>query len=452
MKRAILYRRVSTLRQDSEGNSMDSQLFKLEAYCKAKDYEIVMDIADPGYSGSSLERPGVARLIQAAQNKVADIVIVYKLDRLSRSQKDTLYMIEDIFLANGMDFSSVVETFDTSSPSGKAMLGLLSVFAELERSNITERFMSGRQQRARRALWHGGGTEPIGYDYKDGHLEVNKEEAYQVKLVYEMYASGAFLTEIAEHMQKQGYKTKHGGWNYISTIVNVLENPLYAGLIHFDGVVVPGSHEAIVDKKLNAKVKAMRERSKILAYKQTDSKHLLTGLVYCYQCGARYFAKKDKNRYYYCCHSRAKSNKAMVKDPNCKNHNWRAVDLESEVVRQLIECAQNGVNREAIPDFNTTIFRQIEAIDSAIQDATALYNDESKSIEEIALKINELTMKKSKLLQQVKLPERKENNEKLLQDIPHTWNMYDTSQRRKVLTQLINRILIDDKKVYIEWA
>lgn len=450
--RVALYRRISTLTQMEKGYSLEAQLERMLAYCKAKDYEVVMNIADPGYSGSNLERPGIARLIEAAENNVVDVVVVYKLDRLSRSQRDVLYMIEDVFLPNEVSFVSISESFDTTTPTGKAMVGLLSVFAELERSSITERFMSGRQQRARRALWHGGGTDPIGYDYKEGQLIVNEDEAYQVKVVYEMYAAGSSMTEISWHMQRQGYQTKHGGWNYISTIANVLDNPLYAGLIHFDGVVVPGSHKPIVGMALNRKVKAMRERSKIMAYKQTDSKHLLTGLVFCYKCGARYFAKKDKNRYYYCCHSRAKSNKALVKDPNCKNHNWRAVDIEAEVVRQLIEAAKNGVNREAIPDFQTAIFRQIEAIDDEIQACTALYNDESQSIEQIAARINDLTMKKAKLLQQAKLPERAENPERLLQEIPHTWNLYDTAQRKKVLAQLVNRIIIDGKKVYIEWA
>lgn len=450
--RVALYRRISTLTQMEKGYSLEAQLERMLAYCKAKDYEVVMNIADPGYSGSNLERPGIARLIEAAENKVVDVVVVYKLDRLSRSQRDVLYMIEDIFLPNGVSFVSISESFDTTTPTGKAMVGLLSVFAELERSSITERFMSGRQQRARRSYWHGGGTEPIGYDYKEGHLIVNEDEAYQVKVVYEMYAAGSSLTEISFHMQDQGYHTKHGGWNYLSTIANILDNPLYAGLIHFDGVVVPGSHKPIVSKQLNQKVKAMRERAKIMAYKQTDSKHLLTGMVFCYHCGARYFAKKDKTRYYYCCHSRAKSNKAMVKDPNCKNENWRAADIEAEVVRQLLEAAQNGVNREGIPDFQTAIFRQIEAIDDEIQAATALYNDDSQSIEQIAARINDLTMKKAKLLQQAKLPERAENPERLLQEIPHTWNLYDTAQRKKVLAQLVNRIIIDGKKVYIEWA
>lgn len=452
-KKVLLYKRISTLTQFEKGYSLEAQHERLVAYCKAMDYDVVMSVEDPGYSGSTLERPGIMRVIEAVQNNVVDAVIVYKLDRLSRSQKDVLYLIEDVFLPNKVDFISVSESFDTTTPSGMAMIGLLSVFAQLEKESIKERFMSGRQQRARRSLWHGGGTEPIGYDYVDGHLEVNKEEAYQVKLVYELYASGASLTEISDHMQERDYKTKHGGWNYLSTIINVLENPLYAGFVHFDGVIVPGSHKPIVSNDLNDTVKGLRERAKRLQYKYKDSKHLLTGFIFCARCGARYFAKKDGNRYYYCCHSRAKSNKAMVKDPNCKNDNWGVAELEQEVVRQLTEASVKGVKRQEIPDYQEAILLKLEAIDDDIRDATALYDDENQSIEQIAAKINALTMEKSKLLQQVRFPDLPiSNQEELLRHVRYSWDNLDTSDRRKLISQLVNRIVIDGDTVYIDWA
>jgi site-specific DNA recombinase len=452
-KKVLLYKRISTLTQFEKGYSLEAQHERLVAYCKAMDYDVVMSVEDPGYSGSTLERPGIIRAIEAVQNNVVDAVIVYKLDRLSRSQKDVLYLIEDVFLPNKVDFISVSESFDTTTPAGMAMIGLLSVFAQLEKESIKERFMSGRQQRARRSLWHGGGTEPIGYDYVDGHLEVNKEEAYQVKLVYELYASGASLTEISDHMQERDYKTKHGGWTYLSTIINVLENPLYAGFVHFDGVIVPGSHKPIVSNELNDTVKGLRERAKRLQYKYKDSKHLLTGFIFCARCGARYFAKKDGNRYYYCCHSRAKSNKAMVKDPNCKNDNWGVAELEQEVVRQLTEASVKGVKRQEIPDYQEAILLKLEAIDDDIRDATALYDDDTQSIEQIAAKINALTMEKSKLLQQVRFPDLPiSNQEELLRHVRYSWDNLDTSDRRKLISQLVNRIVIDGDTVYIDWA
>ena len=452
-KRVLLYVRVSTLFQFEKGYSIEAQIERLQAYCTAKDYDVVMTIEDPGYSGGNLERPGIVRVIEAVQNKIVDAVIVFKLDRLSRSQKDVLYLIEDVFLPNDVDFISVSESFDTTTPSGRAMIGLLSVFAQLEKESIKERFMSGRQQRARRSLWHGGGTDPIGYDYVDGELVVNEDEAYQVKLVYEMYAAGASLTEISDHMQEQDYKTKHGGWVYLSTIINVLENPLYAGFVHFDGVIVPGNHKAIIDNKLNDTVKGLRIRAKRLQLKHKDSKHLLTGFIYCARCGARYFAKKDGDRYYYCCHSRAKSNKSMVKDPSCQNENWRSTELENEVVRQLKESAVNGVKQLTIPDFQTIIFSKIEAIDAEIKDATALYSDNTQSIEQIAARINSLNMEKAKLLQQVRVPDLPISNQaELLRHVRYSWDTIDTNTKRKLLSQLVNRILLDGDKVYLDWA
>ena len=452
-KRVLLYVRVSTLFQFEKGYSIEAQIERLQAYCTAKDYDVVMTIEDPGYSGGNLERPGIVRVIEAVQNKIVDAVIVFKLDRLSRSQKDVLYLIEDVFLPNDVDFISVSESFDTTTPSGRAMIGLLSVFAQLEKESIKERFMSGRQQRARRSLWHGGGTDPIGYDYVDGELVVNEDEAYQVKLVYEMYAAGASLTEISDHMQEQDYKTKHGGWVYLSTIINVLENPLYAGFVHFDGVIVPGNHKAIIDNKLNDTVKGLRIRAKRLQLKHKDSKHLLTGFIYCARCGARYFAKKDGDRYYYCCHSRAKSNKSMVKDPSCQNENWRSTELENEVVRQLKESALNGVKQLTIPDFQTVLFNKIESIDAEIKDATALYSDNTQSIEQIASRINALNMEKAKLLQQVHVPDVPISNQaELLRHVRYSWDTIDTNTKRKLLSQLLNRILLDGDKVYLDWA
>ena len=445
--------RVSTLTQFEKGYSIEAQYERLLAYCKAKDYEVVMTVQDPGYSGANLERPGIMRTIEAVQNKVVDAVIVFKLDRLSRSQKDVLYLIEDVFLPNQVDFISVSESFDTTTPAGMAMIGLLSVFAQLEKESIKERFMSGRQQRARRSLWHGGGTEPIGYNYEDGELVVNEDEAYQVKLVYQMYASGSSLTEICDHMQEQGYKTKHGGWIYLSTLINVLENPLYAGYVHFDGVIVPGSHKAIIDEKLNDTVKGLRIRAKRLQYKHKDSKHLLTGFIHCARCGARYFAKKDGDRHYYCCHSRAKSNKSMIKDPNCQNDNWRSNELEEEVVRQIKDAALNGVKQLEIPDFQSVIYAKIEAIDAQIIDATALYSDNTQSIEKIASRINSLEMEKAKLLQQVRVPDLPISNQaELLRHVRYSWDTIDTNTKRKLLGQLVNRILLDGDKVYLDWS
>ena len=138
------------------------------------DYELY---ADPGFSGKNLERPAIKKLIKDCEDGKIDTVLVFKLDRLSRSQKDTLYLIEEVFNNNEVGFISVRESFDTTTPFGKAMIGILSVFAQLERETILERTRLGLKKRAEDGYWRGGGKTPFVYDYDKttGELTINPE-------------------------------------------------------------------------------------------------------------------------------------------------------------------------------------------------------------------------------------------------------------------------------------
>ena len=140
MVKGACYVRVSTDNQ-LENYSIEEQTDRLQAYCRARDITITEFYTDGGYSGGSINRPALQQMLKDIRSGEINLVIVYKLDRLSRSQKDTLTLIEDHFLANHVDFISVSENFDTSTPFGRAMIGILSVFAQLEKEQITERFM-----------------------------------------------------------------------------------------------------------------------------------------------------------------------------------------------------------------------------------------------------------------------------------------------------------------------
>ena len=164
--RAALYIRVSTDRQAEEGYSIEVQTERLEAYTKTFDGDVQYELyIDDGFSGASLERPAMQRLIADAENGVVTHILVLKLDRLSRSQKDTLHLIEDVFLPHNVAFVSVQESFNTATAFGRAVVGILSVFAQLERENIYERTRSGMQKRVEAGYWPGGGGVPFGYDY-----------------------------------------------------------------------------------------------------------------------------------------------------------------------------------------------------------------------------------------------------------------------------------------------
>ena len=189
--KAAIYIRVSTDAQFEEGYSVDAQKEQLTAYCVSKgikDYEYYID---GGWSGSNIERPEIERLISDVKDGKISCVIIYKLDRLSRSQKDTLYLIEDLFMPNNVDFVSLTESLDTSTPTGRAMIGILAAFAQLERETIRIRTRMGMNERVKAGYWMGGGRIPFGYDYdKEQGILVPNKDAEKVRSCYELYLQG----------------------------------------------------------------------------------------------------------------------------------------------------------------------------------------------------------------------------------------------------------------------
>lgn len=473
MKRVILYLRVSTNFQAEEGYSIDIQKEKLLAFCKARDWIVVAIITDPGFSGSNLERPGIQKVIQEVENGRTDMVLVYKLDRLSRSQKDTLWLIEDCFLPHGVDFTSLQESLDTSTQFGRAMVGILSVFAQLERENIKERTFGGRVERAKDGLWHGGGFDPIGYDYIDGELVVNHQEAAQVRRVFDLYASGASVTEIRDHMVSRGFQTKHGDWTHTNTVRSVLDNELYSGIVHFDGERSEGeAHPAIISRSLYEKVRFLRARSLANQYKEIESSHLLTGFVYCASCGARYFPKKNRSgNVYYCCYSRAKVNKAMVKDPDCKNKNWKASELEQLLEDELLRLASDpdylleAIKNRAAGECDSesiSIREEMAEVDAQIKQAMDEYMQPGGlSVDEVSAKINELYNQKKVLSERASVMVKRTTSgvhgvpdsvRLLLRDVSQSWSEWDVKHRRYVLRQVLDRLEIEEDSVFYAWA
>lgn len=465
MKRVAIYIRVSTARQDQEGYSIPLQKERLIAYCKAKGWVVAGLFIDPGHSGSNMERPGLSDLIEGVEGGKYDVVLVYKLDRLSRSQKDTLYLIEDVFMANDADFVSMQESFDTTTIYGRAMVGILSVFAQMERETIAERTLMGRAGRAEEGLWHGGGTDPIGYDYIDGELVVNKEEAQQVREVYNMYSAGLSVSEISRRMD--GYTTKHGDWSHTSTIGNVLDNPLYSGVIHFDGVQGPGRHTAIISQDVDRRVKVRRARQSRMEA-AGDSAFLLTGLIYCASCGARYFPHKRPNgRVVYSCHSRAKKNKKMIKDPTCKAPHIPVEELDAMVAAELLALSENPAQvpilaqkRAATSDGDSVAgsrsdeVRRLDAEIGRLMDL--LQHDQLVSVGEIAERIGKAHAERLRLLPEIQEIEPRlfdiDGFRLALRDAAFGWSDTDVRGRRAYLLRLCDDIHISAEGVRIAWS
>ena len=283
-----LYIRVSTEAQAEEGYSIQAQSERLEAYCKAMGWDNYRFYTDGGYSGSNLDRPEMTRLIADARGGQVATVVVFKLDRLSRSQKDTLYLIEDVFLPHGVDFISLNESIDTSTPYGRAMIGILSAFAQLERENIYLRTRMGMVERVRQGYWMGGGGVPFGYDYdRSTGILVPNADAPRVRQMYELYLKGWSAQRIAQRM----------GLKYDKLVTQILTRKSNIGLISYKGEEYQGLHQPIVPEELFYLVQdRMKERA--VKHRAAGGGHLLTGLVYCGACGARMrYIRWGKNGY-----------------------------------------------------------------------------------------------------------------------------------------------------------
>jgi site-specific DNA recombinase len=468
-KRVFLYVRVSTQEQARDGYSIDEQIERLRDYCKALGWIIVKIYTDGGYSGSNTNRPALQDMIKDIEAGKGDSVVVYKLDRLSRSQKDTLELIEDYFLANNVDFVSMTENFDTGTPFGRAMIGILSVFAQLEREQIKERMSMGREGRAKEGKFHGGGYEPIGYDYVDGHLKINEFEAMQIREIHKLYQEGKAFHAIERIFAEKGYTQKHGKW-HPKRIKGCMLNDLYVGNVHFGGHVFKGEHDPIVDEETFKKSVALYNSRDYSNYKNAGRTSYLGGLMFCSHCHARYgvttYKYNGKEYRYYCCRSRRKTNKSMIKDPNCKNKNYKAEILDNMIFDEIRKLANDPSHVRTIKQKNLSdenaekeklLSKKIAKIDAQKSRFMDLYGVGEFTMEEVQAKVAPLNEQKQKLAHELELLTKghaslsEEEALAILASFEDVVNEGDFEQIRLLINSLIERIEIDNEDLDIYW-
>ena len=459
-KRVVCYVRVSTENQ-LENYSIEEQKDRLTSYCKAKDWSIVKFYIDGGFSGGNINRPALSELLKDIDLGNIDMVVVYKLDRLSRSQKDTLFLIEDKFIAHGVDFVSMSENFDTSTPFGKAMIGILSVFAQLEKDQITERFTMGRIGRAKNGYYHGGSTAPYGYDYIDGKLEINEYEALQVKEVFRLFLSGQSVNAIYKYMDQ-----KYGTWSSHTRVLTTLRNSTYTGKVKFKGAEYDGIHEAIISEEVFAQAQKLltspqREAAKTM-YQKSPFRYLylLTSLLYCKHCGARFTGNHGN----YVCYSVGKTSKKRIIDPNCRNKRWPIEVLDKFIQDEILKLAFDDEyfdevisNRVDISPTNTdNLEKRITEIDKQISRMIDLYQVGNIPIEQITNRIHKLEHEKQTLQEEL---DNQSTNQLSIEEVKSilarakdVFEDGELSEKRLILSSLIKYIEIDNENIEIHWV
>lgn len=445
--KAAIYIRVSTDAQFEEGYSVDAQKEQLTAYCVSKGIKEYDYYIDGGWSGSNIERPEIERLVQDVKMGEISHVVVYKLDRLSRSQKDTLYLIEDVFMPNNVDFVSLTESLDTSTPIGRTMIGILAAFAQLERETIRMRTRMGMNERVKEGYWMGGGRVPFGYDYdrNQGILVPNKD-AEKVRKIYDLYIQGYSPQNIANML----------GLKYDRLAIQILKRKSNYGIIEYNGVEYQGKHEPIISKEIyDRAMSAMIDRS---ITRTSTSDYLLTGLVYCGKCGAKMRYQKWGKWIKLVCYSQQKSKPYLIKDPDCDQEKLYADEVENIVIKRLLSLKEERQEMTAT-DYSSSAIElltyQKEEIEKKIKRLYNLYSESEddlllETINENKLQLEKINIKLKNEIKQKNIIAMRRTIKEAIDNLDSQWDYMTQKEKQTLVRTLVNKVIITGEAIKVE--
>lgn len=422
-KRAVLYLRVSTQEQATEGYSLAAQEQNGREQAARMGYEIVQVYADEGKSGKSTKhRFAYQQMMEDAKDGKFELLIIWKLTRLSRNMMDTLQTVEEL-LKHNIELYSISERFDITTAMGKMMLQMLGTFAEFERNQISENVQMTMKSLVRDQERYAGGRR-LGYVSGldvDGNkqLIIEEEEAKIVRLIYSKYLEGMGYRHIANHLNRQGYRTVKSNEFSSVAVRDILKNKIYGGYIEYaryedwdtkrrrgkndNPIIVKGHHEPIIDEEMYQKVQDnLKQRSVNPQWNQTGQ-NVLTGLLKCPKCGSAMAASnvtntlkggvKKRIRYYSCSEFRNKG--ASV----CSANSIRADFAEKFVAERFKELIQlPEVIEQLVYDMNHELEEQTKPLEQEL----AVLLSEKERVSEKLLKWQESIMKDPELVEMLK--------------------------------------------------
>jgi site-specific DNA recombinase len=341
MIRICLYTRIST-DEENQPTSLHSQRERLEAFCNAQEGWRIVAHHEDRQSGATLKRPGLQQALELARERRIDLLLVYRVDRLSRKVRQLAQLAEELD-GYGVVLRSATEPFDTGSAAGRMMLQMLAVFAEFEHATIVDRVTAGIEHRAKEGRW-ATGRLPFGYR-RDEQKQVvpDEREAAVVRRIFELYASGRLGTAaIARKLAAEQAPSPPRGWQP-AVVQWLLQNDAYLGKVHWRGQSYPGLHEPLVDELSFARAqRLLRERGDDCAKRRSNpSDYLLSGLLRCGRCRRAYVGMSAKGNggqyHYYACSGRQKLGRG-----GCDGERIPRDKLEEVVLRQLAGLSRDG--------------------------------------------------------------------------------------------------------------
>jgi site-specific DNA recombinase len=376
--RCAIYTRKSTEEGlEQEFNSLDAQRESAEAFIASQVHEgwSTLDVRydDGGFTGGNMERPALKRLLADIQAGKVDCVVVYKVDRLSRSLLDFARLIET-FEKHKIAFVSVTQQFNTATSMGRLVLNVLLSFAQFEREIIGERIRDKIAATKKKGKWFGG-FPVLGYDVdrsgKSSRLVINAKEAARVREIFRLYLHLGALLPVVSELARRGWQNKEcttskgdvrGGKPFDNcSLYGLLKNPIYVGMIRHKTNVYPGEHEAIVDPGVFKQVQSLMQKNARAGGPLIRNRYgaLLRGILFCKGCSrtmVHTFSTKGSKRYrYYTCTAAIKEGRKVCPSPSLPSE-----EIEKIVVDQIRCIASDAglraeVSQQANAQFETEI-------------------------------------------------------------------------------------------------
>lgn len=350
-KRCAIYTRKSTtMGLEQDFNSLDAQHEACAAYVRRQPGWTLVEqtYSDGGFTGANIERPAFQRLLADVAAGKIDVVVVYKVDRLSRSLLDFAKVMER-FNAGGASFVSVTQNFSTADAMGRLTLNMLMSFAEFEREMIAERTRDKIAMSRRKGKWTGGPV-PFGYSAKDKRLVINEAEAAIVREAFALFLQHRRIFAVATSLNDRrqlprgmaGRPAKHGLRWTKDSMRRLLRSPIYVGQMMYGDELYPGEHPRLVDETTFRRAQRILEGGeRELRFNGLNPEYVLRGLLRCGQCGdpmtPASTRKGNKQWRYYRCSTRDKHGNSM-----CRAKPLPAAAIEGFVIERIAEATQDG--------------------------------------------------------------------------------------------------------------
>lgn len=443
------YVRVSTDKQAEEGFGIDIQIDHIMRYCQFHDISNNYFFVDDGYTGVNMNRPALQVLLGYVKRQKVKGVIVMRLDRLGRSLKDILIMIDDWFKPNNCGFISCAENIETSTPMGQVVLAVLGSFAQFDHDNIIIKLNEGKIHRLESGKWKGGGNTPFGYTYnpKDDILKINPEEAEIVRKAYDMFAN-------LDIPPKKIAKTL--GISTEQKVRQMLKRRTYLGYIIYNGIEYKGLHEPIITEELYEKAqKRFADRSN----PASKTRYLLSGLLYC-KCGKRMRYQQWGGDLKIVCYSRQTRDGVQERKP-CDNYIYKAEDVENVVIGQLKRLSYEVSNAPIVTDTHVDIINelnlQIKQKNSELSKLYKLYaimqdeNDDALLNSIVKVKESIVQLKKSleEEMNQNAVSQEVNRAIELTKNMSDIWDYMTYDEKKTLLRTLVEKVELWQGEIHV---